>query len=244
MHAGASQQDRLSVDPQPPLRIDRQRPDSERSRFLIERIAAVQQNDPARVQVRVVGSPPMRPCDAHSPSDGHIVAGKRRHGPFLPGNDRALRIDDLDAENCFRSRDRPVAHDRADRHYRQFLVDVRREHLQATRREVDSTGAVQPHAAVDAGTGVPSAVLVRAGLDLEIVRRAEPEEVVDRHDEVCVATGPTCDKVVVHEYERIAIDALELEEHRGTGLFGRHVERPAVLPGPTGEVRGRGAARW
>ena len=99
-------------------------------------------------------------------------------------------------------------------------VDVGRRDAEAVEGDVHRIGDEQVHRPVDAGTGIPAAVLVRLGLDGDPVRLAVAQERVEHRGERGVAVGLMDDEVAVDEDDGVAVDAFELDDDRLVAPLG------------------------
>ena len=206
------------------------------------RLVAVEQGDPARVEVRVVEAPAVRvgrrrAAGARSRSSpGNVVTGAsswRRPRRRRRASRRGASSPTSSPTGCAPT----VA--TVDRRRR------RRRPRACARRARRARGArgppcEQPHVPVDAGARCTSGCPRRPGLHLDLVVSPKRSEVVDRHRAAASsrrASGrrprrsPSTIGVAVH--------ALELEHDGRPGVVGRGLERAPVLPLAAGEVRGR-----
>ena len=181
-------------------------------------------------------TPPVRTSHTQPLPRGEDVAWHGRDRRLGFGHHVALCVDDLESQVGVRHPGRLVPHLCAHGHRRQVVVDLGREQLQTARHQVDPSALEQPDAAVEAAPRVPAAVVVGAGLDLDLIGLAGAQQVVDLHGEVRVAPRSVGDQGVVDPDPCVAVDALEFQDDGAPGLVGRQLERLLVLPVPAREV--------
>ena len=141
--------------------------------------------------------------------------------PSGPATDQAIRVVDVWRE--------AFSTVRGDRDHGALVVDVGRRDAGAVERDVRGIGDQQVHRSVDAGAGIPPAVLVRASFDGDPVRLAEAQERVERDGERGVAVRLVGGELAVHEDDGVAVDAFELHDDGLLAPLGGHIERLRVL---------------
>ena len=235
--AGPPEEHGLAVDPQSPLGIQAQGADAEGGRVGVEDLVAVPQGDPAGVEVGVVEAPPPRRGHLEPAADGELLAGEGRDRGLLAGDDLAVGVDHLHPHDGLGRRRPPIADRDGHGDRGHLVVDLGGQHLEPVGGQVHRAGLEQPHVTVDAAAGVPARVLVRDGLDLQLVL-ARLEQVVDGDEEAGVAVGVVGGPRPVHRHDGVAVDALELDDRGGGRAVLRDLDGAAVLPGAAREVAG------
>ena len=112
-----------------------------------------------------------------------------------------------------------------------LIFDPGRRDTQPVERDVDGLGDEQGHVPVDAGAGVPAAVLPGAALHTDRVLLAVPEVVIEANGKLAVPVRAVRRELSVEEHDGVPIHAFEPEYDGPVAPLDRHNEVLLVLVG-------------
>ena len=235
----------LTVDPQTPSRVELQRADAEGRLVRVHLdVVTVAQDDPTRVERRGVDAPTRWVAHGQPPPNGRRLPREAGEGRHLGRDHHTAAVDDLGLHRRGLRHRTVVLEHRCHLDDGDLVVELACGHPQAVEREVQEIAHHQLHVPVDPGARVPASIVLRGHLDPDLVVIAVTNEMIDRQRETGIAVRVMPGEAPVHPHGRVAVHALELDEHPLPAIVSGDEEGLLVLPRTTGEVRVSRTLRW